>query len=55
MENDLEIACETIDAAFFTGDSFEDSKTRIEFYNYMARWQRRLIEIEQEEDSDGHA
>lgn len=38
MRDYLVEACETIDAAMFSGDAFEDSATRAALVEYMKRW-----------------
>ncbi len=39
---ELEDICETIDAALFTGDTFEDPACVKMLREYMARWTRNL-------------
>jgi hypothetical protein len=46
LRSDVYEACETIDAALFTGDSFEDNqKMQDELEEYLERWSRRLVEL----------
>jgi len=45
----LEEVIDEIDAALFCGDVFTDEKNREELRRYMARWERRLKEFDQEE------
>lgn len=40
-------ACETIDAAIFSGDAFHDEEHRKELKALMDRWYRELDRIEQ--------
>lgn len=42
----LEIACETIDAALFSGDSLHNKYILQEFKDYIERWQKGITEIE---------
>jgi len=45
FEKFIDDAIEEIDAAMFSGDSFEDSREAIEKFNYyLQRWQRGLLE-----------
>lgn len=44
----LEKACDEIDSAIFTGDSFHDVKAKQELRDYMARWERGLKAIDEE-------
>jgi hypothetical protein len=46
MPEFLTNACEEIDAALFSGDSFQDPKARAALVEYMERWGRALKEIE---------
>lgn len=45
MRNNLYDACEEIDAAMFSGDSFDDPDTIREFQEYLDRWNRKIAEI----------
>ena len=38
-------ACEEIDAAFFSGDTFHDEKVLSEFEWYLSRWTRETARI----------
>lgn len=42
LPNHIDNACDEIDAALFTGDTFHDRKCIQELESYMARWQRGL-------------
>lgn len=42
MRQHIEDACETIDAAMFTGDSFDDAVNREELQHYIDRWIAQL-------------
>lgn len=42
MRDYIDEACETIDAALFSGDAFENTKERIELREYIERWNRQL-------------
>ena len=46
MRDYVKNACEEIDAALFTGDSFFEKSAREELKAYILRWQRRLRELE---------
>ncbi len=52
MKQWAEEACDAIDAGFFSGDSFQNEEAikRIEWY--IARWQREIVEIKKELQSD---
>lgn len=44
----LDDACDTVDAAIFTGDIFyADPKALADFEVYLARWQRGIKEIKE--------
>lgn len=40
-------ACEEIDASVFSGDAFYDKEHRKQLREYMARWTRELMAIEE--------
>lgn len=40
----VEEACELIDAAMFSGDSFLDDGNRKELRDYLARWEQELTQ-----------
>lgn len=42
LKPDLEEACDSIDAALFTGDSFRSAEAIERMEWYMRRWQREL-------------
>lgn len=42
LSKEIEDACETIDAAFFTGDEFETPLNLSEFIIYLERWERQV-------------
>ena len=44
-------AIDDIDAAVFTGDMFMHEKNRIEFREMMDRWESKLIQLEQIDES----
>jgi hypothetical protein len=46
----IETALDEIDAALFTGDSFEDLDNLWTLQEYLAKWQRRADEIAFESD-----
>jgi len=45
MKKNIKDACDEIDAALFTGDTFCDQKNRIELIEYIERWNQQLIDI----------
>jgi hypothetical protein len=51
----FEDACETIDAALFTGDTLYDEKKRAMLKEYLGRWNRAVLahETSSTEDTDG--
>lgn len=46
MNKHVENACEEIDAAMFSGDSFLDEENRKGLIEYMERWTRELKSID---------
>ena len=46
MHPDIEEAIDQIDAAVFTGDTFQDKESRDSLSITIARWQRELALIE---------
>ena len=46
MRHYIEDACESIDAAFFTGDAFLDENHRKGVTEYIERWQRELKRLD---------
>lgn len=53
MRQDLFIACEQIDAAMFTGDSFLDAQHRVEMCEYINRWTAQLNSLADDDDITG--
>lgn len=48
-------ACDTIDAAIFSGDDFHDEANRKELIEFMERWTRELKLIEKTIKEDDNA
>ena len=44
---DIEEACECIDAGFFSGDAFHDPGSLKEIEEYMGRWAREITSIKE--------
>ena len=42
MEDYFEEACDTLDAAVYTGDALSDDETRRRFKGYLRRWEIAL-------------
>lgn len=42
-------AIQEIDAAVFSGDTFEDTEARVELKAYLERWTKQLAEISDEQ------
>ena len=54
MRKEIEDACETIDAAVFTGDMLEFERERDDFKEYVERWLLKILEFEENErDKEG--
>ena len=47
MQEWAEDACDTIDAGFFSGDSFHDREAIARMKYYMDRWTRVIEDIEE--------
>lgn len=48
----FENACETIDAALFTGDTLYDDEKRAKLKEYLGRWNRAVQRHEADADAD---
>jgi hypothetical protein len=53
LRPDTEEAAETIDAALFTGDEFQDGSVRGKLREYLERWMRALDELDAPEEGSG--
>lgn len=49
MHPSVERAIQEIDAAVFSGDTFEDPEARVELKAYLERWLRQLAELADEQ------
>lgn len=45
-QKEITEACETIDAAMFSGDTFHEPSRRAELRSYLGRWDRELKQLE---------
>ena len=47
MHPSIERACEKIDAAFYSGDSFHNKTSLAEISSYVGRWHREIKVLEE--------
>lgn len=52
MREYLEIACEEIDAAVFSGDFLLNDEEQEEFKRYLSRWHGQVLSAEEEEEEE---
>ena len=48
----VEDACDTIDAAMFTGDTFEDAGNRKILRDWIARWEREMKRFDNSKEEE---
>ena len=51
----VEEACDTIDAALYSGDAFDDYEQRQSLLDWIERWQPKLAEIARQKAKESQA